>query len=178
MLRVSGYWKVFLGIISVSQRAGGGTLKTKCWLCPFLNAAQNPTPSCNYCSLFPLHAPCNQYSVLFTLLQASMAMCLVHSSTLCRNWQRPVLLSLVWWNVNQRQNVCFNQKLDHIEGFEDCGTERTRSIANHALVFMVRGLHRKWKRPGFTSAPPFLQCDEHTNQPTNQTTNSIMQSPS
>jgi hypothetical protein len=59
-------------------------LKKKCWLCPFLNAAQNPTPSCNYCSLFHLDAPCNLYSVLFTFRQASMPMCSVHSSTLCR----------------------------------------------------------------------------------------------
>ena len=30
---------------------------------------------------------------------------------------------------------------------EDYGTERTCNIANHALVFMARGLHRKWKQP-------------------------------
>ena len=59
-------------------------MKTKCWLCPFLNAAQNPTPSCDYCSLFHLDAPCNPCSILFTLQQASMPMCSVHSSTLCR----------------------------------------------------------------------------------------------
>jgi hypothetical protein len=41
------------------------------------------------------------------------------------------------------ENVHFNQKLDCIEGFEDYGTERTRSIANHALLFMVCGLHQK-----------------------------------
>ena len=59
-------------------------METKCWLCPFLNAAHNPNPSCNYCSLFHLDAPCNLYSVLFTLQQASMPMCSVHFSTLCR----------------------------------------------------------------------------------------------
>ena len=46
-----------------------------------------------------------------------------------------------------RENVCYNQKLHCIEGYEDYGTERTCHIANHALVFMVRGLHRKWKQP-------------------------------
>jgi hypothetical protein len=46
-----------------------------------------------------------------------------------------------------RENVHFNQKLDCIEGFEVYGTERTFNIANHALVFIVRGLHQKWKQP-------------------------------
>jgi len=46
-----------------------------------------------------------------------------------------------------RENVRFNQKLDCIEGYEDYGTERTCNVANHALLFMVRGLHRKWKQP-------------------------------
>jgi hypothetical protein len=47
-----------------------------------------------------------------------------------------------------RQNVWFNQKFDCIEGFEDIGSQgRTCNIANHTLLFMVRGLHRKWKQP-------------------------------
>jgi hypothetical protein len=66
------------------NRAGGGTSKTKWWLCPFLNAAQNPTPSCDYYSLFHLDAPCNPHSILFTLQQALMPMYSVHSSTVCR----------------------------------------------------------------------------------------------
>jgi hypothetical protein len=49
--------------------------------------------------------------------------------------------------MSNRENFRFNQKLDCIEGFEDYGTERTCRIANHALLFMVRGLHRKWKQP-------------------------------
>ena len=40
-----------------------------------------------------------------------------------------------------RENIHFNEKLTCVEGFEDCATERTCNIANHALVFMVRGLH-------------------------------------
>jgi hypothetical protein len=46
-----------------------------------------------------------------------------------------------------RENLRFNQKFDCIEGFEDLGRQgRTCNIANHALVFMVRGPHRKWKQ--------------------------------
>jgi hypothetical protein len=47
-----------------------------------------------------------------------------------------------------RESLHFNQKFDCIEGFEDCGSQsRTCNIANHALVFMICGLRRKWKQP-------------------------------
>jgi hypothetical protein len=47
-----------------------------------------------------------------------------------------------------RENLHFNQTFDCIEGFEDLESQgRTCNIANHALVFMVRGLRRKWKQP-------------------------------
>ena len=42
----------------------------------------------------------------------------------------------------------FNQKIDCIEGFEDLGRHgRTSNNANHALVFMLRGLRKRWKQP-------------------------------
>jgi hypothetical protein len=46
-----------------------------------------------------------------------------------------------------RQNLSFNQKLciEHFENHRSLG--RTYNTANHALVFMVRGLHSKWKQP-------------------------------
>jgi hypothetical protein len=47
-----------------------------------------------------------------------------------------------------RENLHFNQKLGCIEGFEDLGSRgRTSKVANHALVFMLRGLRKKWKQP-------------------------------
>jgi hypothetical protein len=47
-----------------------------------------------------------------------------------------------------RENVWFNQKFDCIEGFEDLGSQgRTCNIANCALLFVVCGLHWKWKQP-------------------------------
>ena len=42
------------------------------------------SPKSYSCSLFHLDAPCSPYSALFTLQQASMPICSVHSSTLCR----------------------------------------------------------------------------------------------
>jgi hypothetical protein len=39
-------------------------------------------------------------------------------------------------------------KFDCIEGFEDRGSQgRTCNIANHALLFMICGLCKKWKQP-------------------------------
>ena len=54
---------------------------------------------------------------------------------------------LLFDEMSIRENVPFNEKLDCVEGYEDYGTERTCNIINHALLFMVRGLHRKWKQP-------------------------------
>ncbi|PNF39995.1 hypothetical protein B7P43_G15587, partial [Cryptotermes secundus] len=55
---------------------------------------------------------------------------------------------LMFDEMSIRENLHFNQKFDCIEGFEDCGSQgRTCSIANHALLFMIRGLRRKWKQP-------------------------------
>ena len=47
-----------------------------------------------------------------------------------------------------RENVWFSQKFNCTEGFEDLGSQgRTCNVANHALLFMVHGLCRKWKQP-------------------------------
>jgi len=55
---------------------------------------------------------------------------------------------LLFDEMSIRENFRFNQKLNCIEGFEDLGSQgRTCNMANHALLFMVRGLHRKWKQP-------------------------------
>jgi len=47
-----------------------------------------------------------------------------------------------------RQHLHFNQKIDCIEGYEDLGRHgRTSNITNHALVFMLHGLRKRWKQP-------------------------------
>ena len=46
-----------------------------------------------------------------------------------------------------KEGVTYNPQLDHVEGYEDFGSlGRSRFIANHALVIMVRGLKLKWKQ--------------------------------
>ena len=45
-------------------------------------------------------------------------------------------------------SICISIRRLTIEGFEDLGRHgRTSNIANHALVFMLRGLHKRWKQP-------------------------------
>jgi hypothetical protein len=55
---------------------------------------------------------------------------------------------LLFDEMSIKENFWFNQKFDCIEGFEDLGSQgRTCNIANHALLFMVCGMHWKWKQP-------------------------------
>ena len=55
---------------------------------------------------------------------------------------------LMFDEMSIREHLHFNQKFGCIDGFEDLGSHgRTSSIANHALVFMLRGLRKKWKQP-------------------------------
>ena len=47
-----------------------------------------------------------------------------------------------------REHLRLNQKFGCIEDFEDLGRHgRTNNIANHGLVFMLRGLYIKRKQP-------------------------------
>jgi len=54
---------------------------------------------------------------------------------------------LLFDQMSIRENVQFNQKYDCNEGFEDLGRNRMCTFTNHALLFMVRDLHQKWKQP-------------------------------
>ncbi|KAK9736730.1 THAP domain [Popillia japonica] len=45
-------------------------------------------------------------------------------------------------------HLTYNRHKDEIEGFKCCANDvRTTKIADHAQVFMLRGLNRKWKQP-------------------------------
>ena len=115
-------------------------MKTKCWLCPYSFLRL----------LLPLPSRCTLQSILSTVhfaagINARVFGALQHSVQKMSDRDR--YCCLLFDEMSIRENVHFSQKLDCIEGFEDYGTERTRWIANHALLFMVRGLHRKWKQP-------------------------------
>jgi hypothetical protein len=90
----------------------------------------------------------------------------MHFVTLCKKkYEKDRYCCLLFDEMSIRENVWFNQKFDCIEGFEDFGSQgRTCNIANHALLFIVHGLHWKWKQPvayylscGSTKAEMFVQ---------------------
>lgn len=56
--------------------------------------------------------------------------------------------ALLFDEVSLSTGLHYSEKLDQIIGFEDYGDlGRENVVANHALVFMARGLHKKWKQP-------------------------------
>jgi hypothetical protein len=93
-------------------------------------------------TLFPLPSG----RTLQSLLNTHVFYALRHS--LQKMSEKDRYCCLLFDEMSIRENVRFNQKFDRIEGFEDLGRQgRTCNIANHALLFMVHGLHRKWKQP-------------------------------
>lgn len=54
---------------------------------------------------------------------------------------------LMWDEVSIQPSVTYDTRKDIICGFEDWGTNRTNKLADHALVFMLRGLNTGWKIP-------------------------------
>jgi len=66
------------------------------------------------------------------------------------------LCSLVFDEMIIKEAVSYNLRADQVEGFEDFGFTRSKLIANHASVFMVRGIVGNWKQPFayfFSSGP-------------------------
>ena len=58
------------------------------------------------------------------------------------------LCALVLDEMSIKEFAQYDRTHDTIEGFVDLGESgRGRYLANHALVFMLRGLHAKWKQP-------------------------------
>ena len=71
----------------------------------------------------------------------------MHFVTLCNTSEKDRYCCLLFDEMSIRENVWFNQKFDCIEGYEDLGSQgRTRNMANHALLFLLRGLCRNWKQ--------------------------------
>lgn len=54
---------------------------------------------------------------------------------------------LMWDEVSIQSNVTYDSRRDIICGLEDWGNNRTNKVADHVLVFMLRGLYTGWKMP-------------------------------
>jgi hypothetical protein len=98
-------------------------------------------------TLFPLPSVCTLQSLLNTVpfrtgINTHVFDAIRHS--LQKMSEEDRYCRLLFDEMSIRENVWFNQKFDCTEGFEDLGSQgRTCNIANHALLFMVHGLHRK-----------------------------------
>lgn len=58
------------------------------------------------------------------------------------------LCSLVLDEMSIKERVVYNVEKDEVEGVEDFGSlGRTKLVANHAMVFMLKGLTFSWKQP-------------------------------
>ncbi|KAL1502761.1 hypothetical protein ABEB36_007860 [Hypothenemus hampei] len=57
------------------------------------------------------------------------------------------LCSVLMDEMSLDVNLQYDPVSDSVSGFEDIGDERRSKFADHALVFMVTGLCRKWKQP-------------------------------
>lgn len=51
--------------------------------------------------------------------------------------------SLIFDEMSLQPGLSYSRKTDAILGFEDVGTERRAKFADHATVFMVRGIRKK-----------------------------------
>ncbi|XP_071573000.1 uncharacterized protein [Temnothorax nylanderi] len=67
---------------------------------------------------------------------------------------------LTWDEMALTPHIQCDSKNDLITGFEDWGMRRTNKFADHALVFMLRGLYSGWKMP-----ISFGYCDSQTKTP-------------
>ena len=55
--------------------------------------------------------------------------------------------ALVFDEMAISTNLQFNKKYDFIEGLEDFGDSRNAALADHANVFLIKGILRRWKQP-------------------------------
>lgn len=74
------------------------------------------------------------------------------------------LCSIVFDEVALTPHLTFVESYDEVVGFKDLGTERYLKYADHALVFMVRGICTSWRQPiayffceGTISAPHLVK---------------------
>lgn len=57
------------------------------------------------------------------------------------------ICSLIFDEMSLEPALSYNKKTDSINGFEDCGGGKKQKFADHGIVFMARGLRKKWKQP-------------------------------
>lgn len=63
--------------------------------------------------------------------------------------EKDKLCALLFDEIALKKRLIYNSRTDKVEGYVDLGETQNRSseVANHALVFMIQGLHKKVKQP-------------------------------
>lgn len=67
--------------------------------------------------------------------------------------------SLIFDEISLSSGLNFDASADKIDGFVNSGSYKSQELADHALVFMVRGIKKKYKQP-----VSFSFCQGATNQ--------------
>ncbi|GFO15778.1 transposable element p transposase [Plakobranchus ocellatus] len=62
------------------------------------------------------------------------------------------LCTVIFYEMAIKEYVSYSMKDDKVVGYEDFGSFQTKFIANHATVFMVRGIVSPWKQPLFVTS--------------------------
>lgn len=116
------------------------------------------------------HIPCIQtlHLVLqeIPLTPGLNSLILRHLENMSRKMSNKDKVCILMWNqISIQSHVTYDTRKDIICGFEDWGNIRTNKVADHTLVFMLRGLSTGWKMPisynfcaKMTNSAPLLRC--------------------
>lgn len=55
--------------------------------------------------------------------------------------------SIIFDEISLSRGLDYNVTADEIHGFVHSGTYKSQELADHALVFMIRGIKKKFKQP-------------------------------
>ncbi|KXZ75710.1 hypothetical protein TcasGA2_TC001826 [Tribolium castaneum] len=61
--------------------------------------------------------------------------------------ERDRICTLIFDEIQIQPHLDYLPEKDKVVGFEDDGTTRTRAVADHVAVFMIRGVYKRWKQP-------------------------------
>jgi len=54
---------------------------------------------------------------------------------------------LIFDEISLSSGVNYNSSSDQIDGFVNSGQYKSQELAHHAIVFMIRGIAKKFKQP-------------------------------
>lgn len=103
------------------------------------------------CSILPFPSPSSLKLILKRIkldtgMTQTMKALLKDASERMKDDQEKVCV-LMWDEISLKLHVDYSAEKDKVIGFEDWGTNRSNKYADHALVFMLRGIKTGWKIP-------------------------------